>query len=175
VKCIRQCLTRYRFVAERKSWQNKNDTDESGLLQGCESYNKAQDCFRSQNRLMWLFAAEDTFVRNAATGQYQYSQVFINKQKDLRCLTVTSDFSERFPELRQDIPCFDQSYSNDRPLLSSVKDRVRITDVTNDESKTTSRENELFGPAYLTIPPILTGQVNTSERLIVPQENPACM
>ncbi|KAI1625597.1 hypothetical protein EDD37DRAFT_625133 [Exophiala viscosa] len=69
------------------------------------------DTFRNQARFVWQHNPEDIFSRDVFSGTYSFSQEFIARQNDLRCWAVRSEFFVRFPELRQDIPCYDECLS----------------------------------------------------------------
>ncbi|KIV91586.1 hypothetical protein PV10_06106 [Exophiala mesophila] len=72
--------------------------------------NRFMDSFRNYCRFVWNHHPEDTFVRNDLTGMYSYSLDFITRQADLRCWSMRSEFFNLFPELRNDIPSFDESF-----------------------------------------------------------------
>jgi hypothetical protein len=82
--------------------------------------NKFMDNFRLHCRFVWPHNPEDTFLRDNLTGLYSYSSDFIQRQNDLRCWTMRSEFFSIFPELVQDIPSFDQSLGVSQLLLPAA-------------------------------------------------------
>ncbi|KAK5029157.1 hypothetical protein LTR13_008694 [Exophiala sideris] len=73
--------------------------------------NMFMDTFRNQIRFAWPHNPEDTFSHNIVSGMYSFSPEFIARQNDIRCWAMRSEFFVRFPEFRQDIPCFDDCLS----------------------------------------------------------------
>ena len=76
--------------------------------------NSFMETFRSECHFAWPFNPEQAFHRNPMTGLYAFSKDFLARQNDLRSWCMRSDFFERFPELRQDFPCFE-----DNPMVSA--------------------------------------------------------
>ncbi len=83
--------------------------------------NKFMDSFRAHCRFVWPHNPEDTFLRDNLTGLYSYSSDFVQRQNDLRCWTMRSDFFKIFPELVQDIPAFDKPPRMSQLLLPAAQ------------------------------------------------------
>lgn len=71
--------------------------------------NSFMDNFTKSLGFLWPFQPTDCYLQNLATGCYQYSDSFKTRQADLRCWSVRMPLFEKFPELQQDMPAFDQS------------------------------------------------------------------
>lgn len=103
-------------------------------------------------------------MRNTMTGLYSYSPAFTERQQDLRCWTMRSDFFEKFPELRSDIPAFNPPLLNTGLLLSPPPNKRRSgVDVVNNASAISEGDGDLEGLVYPfgTLP--VTGQLNPLE------------
>ncbi|KEF63532.1 uncharacterized protein A1O9_01510 [Exophiala aquamarina CBS 119918] len=137
--------------------------------------NKFMDEFREQSKFVWPFEPENTFMRNTMTGLYSYSPAFIERQKDLRCWTMRSDFFEKFPELRTDIPAFNPPLLNTGMRLSLPSPSVRDNsdNIVNNASALPQGEDDMDGIDYPfgTIP--VTGQANPLEIADTPEWAPA--
>ena len=74
--------------------------------------NTFMDNFTKSLGFLWPFKPSDCYLQNSATGCYQYSDAFKTRQADIRCWSVRMPLFEKFPELQQDMPAFDQSPYN---------------------------------------------------------------
>jgi hypothetical protein len=126
--------------------------------------NKFMEEFRNQCTFAWPFEPENTFMRNTMTGLYSYSPAFIERQMDLRCWTMRSDFFEKFPELRSDIPAFNPPLLSTGMLLSPPPNiRRNGANVVNSASALSDGDDDLDSLVYPfgTLP--VTGQVHPLE------------
>ncbi|OAX78118.1 hypothetical protein ACJ72_07578 [Emergomyces africanus] len=68
------------------------------------------DHLRSTFRFVWPHEAQDLYVWDRFSGTYSFSADFARRVEDIRCWTVQTGFFTMYPELRSEIPVF-----NDRP------------------------------------------------------------
>lgn len=138
------------------------------------------DEFRDQCTFVWPFEPENTFMRNTVTGLYSYSPAFIERQKDLRCWTMRSDFFEKFPELRPDIPAFNPPLLNTGMLLSLPPSNVRgnsgnIGNMANNISAFPDGNEDIDNLGYPFGIPLVTGQINPLEIVDTPDWPPTVL
>lgn len=82
--------------------------------------NTFMESFRTHYRFMWPHNPEDVFIRQSVTGLYSYSSDFLQRVNSLRCWSMRSDFFSVYPDLRQDIPSFDESPDLSQILMPSM-------------------------------------------------------
>ena len=59
---------------------------------------------RHQTVFVWPYDAHDTYVKNAVTGEYSYSDALMRQAMNIGSYTATKTFFETFPDLRSEIP-----------------------------------------------------------------------
>ncbi|OJD14485.1 hypothetical protein AJ78_05169 [Emergomyces pasteurianus Ep9510] len=65
---------------------------------------------RSNFRFLWPYESQDLYVWDSFSGTYSFSADFSQRVEDIRCWTVQTNFFTLYPELRSEIPVF-----NERP------------------------------------------------------------
>ncbi|KAF2757769.1 hypothetical protein EJ05DRAFT_400697 [Pseudovirgaria hyperparasitica] len=88
--------------------------------------------FNKNLRILWPYEFRDCYTKNVQTGELQFSLDFRRRLEDINVWAMGSDFFERFPELRSDIPQW-----NSIPKQVEADGDGRVTEVGtawNDES-----------------------------------------
>lgn len=105
-------------------------------------------------QFLWPHDIEDAFNLNPQTNLYQLSKGFLVRFQDLRCWTMNSDFLNKYPDFRGDIPV-----SNPKPVqLSLTTTELHCYYFINHHMEDQEEENPLEGQSEGLWPRLELGQ-----------------